>query len=59
MAEQLRISARSYSDLEKGRNSCCATMLMFLLLFIPEPEMLRLCADFRALVEKEDNHGAA
>ena len=63
MAEQLRISTRCYSDLEKERNGCYAATLMFLLLFLllflPETEVLRLRAEFCAAVEREDNHGAA
>ena len=59
MAERLRISVRCYSDLEKGRNSCYAATLMFLLLSLPEPEVVRLCEEFRNRVKEADEHGAA
>ncbi len=59
MAEKLRISVRSYSDLENGLNSFSGATLIFFVLFLPEPEVLRLRADFRTAVDEEDNNGAA
>ena len=56
MSEQLRISPRSYVDLECGKYCCSATTLMFFLMTLPEGEVLRLCTEFRTLVEKEDSH---
>ena len=60
MAEYLRISPRSYISLERGDNGFSATTLMFFLLILSEEDVLRLCGDFRALVEREeDSHVVA
>ena len=54
MAESLRISPRSYADLETGSNGCSATTLMFFFLVLTGEEILQMLADFRALVEAEE-----
>ena len=59
MSERLRISTRSYCDLECGKYACSAATLMFFLLTLPNDDILQLCTDFRALVEQEDSHVVA
>jgi len=59
MAEHLRIAPRSYISLERGDNGFSATTLMFFLLILPEQEVIQLCADFRTMVEGEDEHVVA
>ena len=60
MAEYLRISPRSYISLERGDNGFSATTLMFFLLILSEEDVLRLCGDFRTMVEREgDSHVVA
>lgn len=59
MAERLRISARSYSDLERG--VCCfsAVSLLFFLLLLPEGQVTGLLEEIRVLVEGEDRNVVA
>ena len=59
MAEQLRISPRSYNSLERGAYGCSASTLMFFLLVLSEPDVIQLRADFRDLVREEDSHEVA
>lgn len=55
MAELLRITARSYSDLER-RQSCFSTQtFLFLLFLLPEDEMLQLLRNLRALLDEVDH----
>ena len=56
VAEVRHISPRSYISLERGENGCSTATFMFFLLVLPEKELLLLCADFRALVEREVEH---
>lgn len=56
MAEQLRISSRAYSDLERGKYGVSASTLMFLLSMLDEEEQHTLFQQFiervRALEEE-------
>lgn len=55
MAEQLRISNRSYSDLERGIYCFSASSLLFLLLQLDESARSSLLEDFRSAVEEMEN----
>lgn len=55
MAEQLRISNRSYSDLERGIYCFSASSLLFLLLQLNEAERASLLEDFRSAVDEMEN----
>ena len=59
MAENLRISPRSYISLEQGKSGCSAATLMFFLLILSNDELLCLFAAFRRRVEEEDGHEVA
>ena len=56
MAEKLRISPRSYSDLEREIFCFSAVTLMFFLLILSKDEAVRLLEDFRILVDREDQN---
>lgn len=47
MAEQLRISARAYRNLEYGRYCCSGTTLLFLLLLLEDNEVHDLLGELR------------
>ena len=59
MAEKLRISARSYIDLERGKYCLSTSTLAFFLLTLPEKYVLELLRDLRKLIDEEDGHDAA
>lgn len=59
MAEMLRISPRSYIDLEHKRYGCSATTAFFFLIRLDVETLLRLLDDFRELVERADRHDVA
>ena len=59
MAEKLRISPRSYIDLERGKYGFSAATFAFFLLILPEDDVLDLLRSIRKLINKEDNHDAA
>ncbi len=54
MAENLHISTRSYSDLERDVFCFSAVTLMFFLLALPEKDVTGLLQDFRVLVDQEE-----
>lgn len=64
MAEQLHISPRSYSDLERGKYCSSSSVLLLLLSLLPNNEILLVVRGFRTFVEeydeteKYDHHGA-
>lgn len=47
MSEQLRMSARAYSDLEHEKSGLSAATLMFYLAVLSEEDILRLIAQFQ------------
>ena len=59
MAEKLRISPRSYIDLERGKYGFSAATFAFFLLILPEEDVLDLLKRLRKLIEEEDSHDAA
>lgn len=59
MAERLRISPRSYIDLEHKRYGCSAMTFGFFLLMLDMDALIQLINDFRELIEKADQHDAA
>lgn len=59
MAEKLRISPRSYIDLERGKYGFSATTFAFFLLILSEEDVLNLLRSLRKLIEEEDSHDAA
>lgn len=59
MAERLRISPRSYIDLEHKRYGCSALTALFFLLMLDNEARMHLFNDFRELIEEADRHEAA
>lgn len=59
MAECLRISPRSYIDLEHKRYGCSALTALFFLLMLDNEARMRLFSDLRELIEEADQHDAA
>lgn len=59
MAEALRISPRSYIDLEHKKYGCSATTAVFFLIRLDVETLLRLLDEFRELVERADRHDVA
>ena len=59
MAENLRISPRAYSDLEKGKYCFSTVTLLFLLLFLKEEELKMLLNTFREKIFESENKEAA
>lgn len=59
MAEYLRISPRSYIDLEHSRYGCSGTTLFFFFLMLDIEALVRLVNDFREQLERVDRHDAA
>lgn len=59
MAEELRISPRSYAYLEAGTYGCSAATLMFFLLILSDEEVLQLRMEFRVLVGKGEPYVVA
>lgn len=58
MAERLRVSTRSYSDIEHGKSCCSGTTLMFLLLLAEESDLHELLKAFREKVSEFENSDA-
>ena len=54
MAEKLRISPRSYIDLERGKYGFSALTLMFFLSVMEEKEVQKLLREFRRIVDEEN-----
>ncbi len=54
MAEKLRVSPRSYSDLERGVFCLSAMSLMFFLLMLSREDVERILKDFRDMVGEKD-----
>ncbi|MCD8125692.1 MAG: helix-turn-helix domain-containing protein [Lachnospiraceae bacterium] len=58
MSEQLHISWRSYSDLERGKSGFSAKSLLFLMLMLNQEEAMALLAEARVqlqeLIETDD-----
>lgn len=59
MSEQLRISPRSYINLEHRRYGCSALTLVCFLLQLNDEEVIQLLNDFHSLLERSDHHDAA
>lgn len=59
MAEELRISTRCYSDLERGKSFFSGMSLLFFLILLPDEEIIKIMESLRALVEKEKKDAAA
>lgn len=59
MAERLRVSPRSYIDLEHKRYGCSSMTVLFFFLHLNQEELLQLLRDFRALIERTDYHDDA
>ena len=59
MAEKLRISPRSYIDLERGKYGFSAATFAFFLLILSEEDVLELLRSLRKLINEEDSHDAA
>lgn len=55
MAELLRINVRSYADLEHKRYCFSTPTFIFLLLLLPDEELLRMVGDFHRLVKEIDH----
>lgn len=59
MAERLRISPRSYIDLEHKRYGCSGPTAFFFLLLLDNEARVQLFNDFRKLIDEADQHEAA
>ena len=59
MAERLRVSPRSYIDLEHNKFGCSALTLISFLLLLDGEQVLSLLAAVRRLLKKGDQHDAA
>lgn len=59
MAEALRISPRSYIDLEHGRYGCSMMTAIFFLVNLDKEPLFQLWNDLRELVKRADQHDAA
>ncbi len=57
MSEQLHISWRSYSNLERGRSGFSAKSLLFLLLMLSQEETDLLLADLRVQLRELEKTG--
>ena len=58
MSESLRMSVRSYTDIERGKSGFSATTLLFLLSLLPDEEIVRLVHEFRESIKNEEEHEA-
>ena len=58
MSESLRMSVRSYTDIERGKSGFSATTLLFFLSLLKDEEILRLVHDFREGIKEEEDHEA-
>lgn len=59
MAELLRVSPRSYADLEHGKYACSGLTVLMFLVQLDGERLLRLVRDFREQIERSDDHDAA
>ena len=59
MAEQLRITSRAYSDLERGKYCFSTVPLLFLLLMLDDDELRNLLDRFRESIAVLENQNAA
>lgn len=59
MAEQLRITARAYGDLERGKYCFSAVALLFLLLMLNDDELKSFLEGFRKRVYDLEQQEAA
>lgn len=59
MAEKMRISPRSYSDLERGIYCLSAMALMYFMVLLSDSEVLRLIREFRRLIEGAERNVVA
>lgn len=55
MAECLRISPRSYSDLERGKSRFSGPSLLFFLLSLTDEEVLSVLSSLRSRINAIDN----
>lgn len=55
MSESLRMSVRSYTEIERGRSGFSATTLLFFLSGLPEEQALDVIRGFREGVEAEES----
>lgn len=55
MAEHLRISPRSYSNLERGINGCSAMTLIYIMNMMTEPEKKNLFWELEDFIEQMEN----
>ncbi len=56
MAELLHITPRSYSALKNGQNSLSASVLLLLLLQLPEEDVLQFLRNMRAVIQDIDHN---
>ena len=54
MAEQLRITTRAYSDLERGRSCCSATVLLCFLLILESDELSAFLGQMRKQIYEQE-----
>ena len=59
MAERLRITARAYSDLERGKFAFSSTALLFLILMLEQQELGEMLKTLRERLEIYENTGVA
>lgn len=59
IAHLLRISARSYSDLERGKYGVSAVTLLLFLALLPDNKILEIVHDFHALAVEAEKKEAA
>lgn len=59
MAERLRMSSRSYAELERGECGFSATTLLLFLSMLPDDEILRVVKGFLKEVLRLEGHEAA
>lgn len=59
MAEELRMSSRSYGALERGKSGFSATTLLFFLALLSDEELLGVVRKFLSMVIWKEQHEAA
>ena len=59
MAELLRISPRSYFDIEHGKYCCSAITLIFFMLILSKADVLDFLDEFRLRAERKDTDDVA
>lgn len=59
MAEELRMSSRSYAALERGESGFSATTLLFFLALLTDEELLQVVREFLSMVIWKEQHEAA